>query len=453
MIETLDVAIIGAGPAGMAAAEQLYRLGLRVIVLDERAGPGGNVNAAGLDGPFSASHRLGRDYARGARATRAFAASGVPARYGCSISRVDGEVISYLQDGSLRRLSAARLVVATGAIERTMPFPAWELPGVMGAGAFQLLMKQSGVVPACDYVLCGSGPLVLLMACQLLSLGSRPVAVLDTNATRSPFGTGLSHPATLAQNAGAVAKGLAYLSRMRLAGIPIVSEVVALEAAGTVAVERLHYTQRGGRSGTISAGLVLCHEGVIPNTQLTLALGCKQIWNPAQSCMVPETDEDGQSSRAGTFVVGDAAGILGATAAPHLGTVAAMRIAQDLGRIAPGEAQRISRTAKAVLARERAFRVFLDRLPARHCRRGPDRRRDHRLPVRGRHGRNAAPGRAGRRTGPGTGQGLHAVRHGAVPGTDLRLGGQPHHRRGDRSEPRRGRNLSRPLPAEALVAY
>jgi NADPH-dependent 2,4-dienoyl-CoA reductase/sulfur reductase-like enzyme len=361
MTETVDVAIIGAGPAGMAAAQQLRGFGLRMVVLDERAGPGGNVNAAGLDGPFSASRRLGRDYARGARATRAFAASDVPARYGCSISHIDGEVVSYLQDGSLQRLSAARLLVATGAIERPMPFQGWDLPGVMGAGAFQLLMKQSGVVPAGDYVLCGTGPLLLLMACQLLSLGSRPAAILDTNATRSPFGSGLSHLSTLARNAGPVAKGLAYLAHTRLAGVPVVDDVVALAAAGSGSVEQVHYTQRSGRTGTIPTGLVLCHEGVIPNTQLTLALGCRHAWDSAQICMVPVTDQDGQSSRPGTFVAGDAAGILGAAAALHSGRVAAIGIAQDLGRIAPGDARAMSRAGRSVLARERAFRAFLDR--------------------------------------------------------------------------------------------
>lgn len=361
MTETVDVAIIGAGPAGMAAAVELQRLGLRVVVLDERAGPGGNVNAAGLDGPFSASQLLGRDYARGARSTKAYAATGVSTRYGCGISRIDGEIVSYLQAGSLRRLSAARLLVATGAIERPMPFPGWELPGVMGAGAFQLLMKQSGVVPAGDYVLCGTGPLVLLMACQLLSLGSRPAAILDTNATRSPFGTGFSHLGALARNAGSVAKGLTYLSRIRLAGIPVVGGVVALAAAGAGSVERLDYTQRSGRTGSIAAGLVLCHEGVVPNTQMTLALGCGHRWDAAQGCVVPVIDEDGRSSRAGTFVAGDAAGILGAAAAPHSGRVAAIRIAQDLGRITPADAGRLARAARDGLARERTFRAFLDR--------------------------------------------------------------------------------------------
>ncbi len=357
MTEAVDVVVVGAGPAGIAASMRLHEAGLRVVVLDERAGPGGNVYAGSLTGPFSASPRLGRDYAMGARAARDFASSGVPVRYGSSISRIDGEAISYLRDGALARISARRLILATGAIERPMAFPGWQLPGVMGAGAFQLLMKQSGVVPARDYVLCGTGPLVLLMACQLLALGSRPAAILDTNATRSPARTALAHLPAISRSTRSVAKGLGYMARIRQAGVPVIADVVGLAAIGSDTVETLHYTRRDGSSGTIAAGLVLCHEGVIPNTQLTLALGCRHVWDAAPSCMVPVTDEFGESSRKGTFVVGDAAGILGAAAAPHSGTLAAARIADEL---APGRARHESGAARAALAWEKAFRAFLD---------------------------------------------------------------------------------------------
>ncbi|MDP3342359.1 NAD(P)/FAD-dependent oxidoreductase [Frigidibacter sp.] len=361
MTETVDVAIIGAGPAGMAAARDLKALGLRVLVLDERAGPGGNVHASALDRPQEAASVLGGDYARGVAEARGFAASGVPARYGCSVSRVAGETIHYLQHGRLHRITAARLVLATGAIERPVPFPGWELPGIMGAGAFQLMLKQSRVVPAGDYVLCGTGPLVLLMACQLLALGSRPLAVLDTNSEAAPLGIGLSHLPTLARNAGAVAKGLSYMARLRLAGIPVISGVTRLEARGSDAVQAIRYTRRNGSSASLDVRMVLFHEGVIPNTQLGLALDCKHRWDEHERCLIPETDAYGESSRQGTFIIGDAAGILGASAAPHSARLAAMKIAQDLGCRLDDEAGGAVEAARRALNRERRFRAFLDR--------------------------------------------------------------------------------------------
>jgi hypothetical protein len=202
---------------------------------------------------------------------------------------------------------------------------------------------------------------VLLMACQLLAVGSRPVAILDTNAARSPLRIGLAHPGAIVRNPASVAKGLAYMARIRRAGVPVIGDVVALAAGGSDAVEALHFTRRDGSSGTIAARSVLCHEGVIPNIQLSLALGCRHVWDEAQYCMVPVTNEHGESSRKGTFVAGDAAGILGAAAAPHSGRLAAVRIAQELGKIGPEEARRGVGAAQSALARERAFRSFLDR--------------------------------------------------------------------------------------------
>ncbi len=359
MTEVIDVIVIGAGPAGMAAASWLQSRGVRTLVLEERPEPGGNVHAGALHGPFGASDLLGKEYAKGAAAAREFARGPVSVCHGCSIHRVDGNTVTFSQGGELRRVAAARLIVATGAMERPMPFPGWELPGVMGAGAFQLLMKQSGLVPGVDYVLAGTGPLLLLVACQLLALGSRPVAILDTNAA-SPFMAGACHAAAMAASPAAVWKGLGYLARIRRAGVRVIDKVVALAAEGSDSVETLRYWRRDGSTGALPAGLVLCNEGVIPNIHLTLALQCRHSWNEAQTCMAPVVDAHGETTRNGTFVAGDAAGILGAEAAPHSAMLAAAKIALDLGRITAEEADRETRAAQAALARQRRFRAFLD---------------------------------------------------------------------------------------------
>lgn len=360
MTTAVDVAIIGAGPAGMEAARDLTARGLQVVVLEERDGPGGNVHAAALDPAQDTATALGDDYVRGVAAARAYARSGIQTRYRCSVSRIEGETIHYLQDGRMRQITAARLVLATGAVERAVPFPGWELPGVMGAGAFQLLLKQSRVVPAGDYVICGTGPLVLLVACQLLALGSRPLAILDTNAGPAPFRIGLAHPWTLARNAAMVARGLSYMARLRLAGIPVISKITAIQALGQDAVRSIRFTRQDGTSAGLDVSMVLFHEGVIPNTQASLALDCLHRWDADQQCLVPETDSHGESSRKGTFIIGDAAGILGASAAPHSARVAARKIAEDLGHAPDQTAQgRIAQALRA-LNRERGLRRFLD---------------------------------------------------------------------------------------------
>lgn len=352
-----DVAVIGAGPAGMAVARDLAARGLSVQVLDERSAPGGNIHAAALQRPLAAASLFGAEYRKGAAAVQAFAASGIPVAYGASVMRVEGEVVHYSLDGRMHQLRAKRLVLATGAIERPVPFPGWDLPGVMGAGAFQLILKQSRVVPGGDYVIAGSGPLALLLACQLLALGSKPSAILDTST--APFRAGLVHLPVLAGNMGAVAKGLGFLAKLRLRGVRIISGVTGLQAHGGAAVEEITYTRHGGPGGSLKVGMALVHEGVIPNTQLALALECRSRWDAAQQCLVPQVDEWGESSRPGTFLIGDAAGILGAEAALHSARLAALRIAQQLGRPAQG-ADAAEASARRALTRLRGLRGFLD---------------------------------------------------------------------------------------------
>jgi NADPH-dependent 2,4-dienoyl-CoA reductase/sulfur reductase-like enzyme len=346
MTGKVDVAIIGAGPAGMAAARALQARSLRVMVLDERAGPGGNVYAAALDHPPGSAVLLGRGYAKGARVARAFAQSGVPVVYGASVSRIEGDSVHYVQNGRLQQITATRLVLATGAIERPVPFPGWHLPGVMGAGAFQLLVKQSRVVAAGGFVLCGNGPLFLLVACQL-----------ETNAVHSPARVGLAHLPTLARNIGSAAKGLSYMAQLRLAGVSVISGVTRLEALGGDTLQSVRYWRRNGGPTVLDASMLLINEGVIPGTQLSLALDCRHRWDTDQHCLVPETDEWGETSRSGTFIIGDAAGILGADAAPHSAMLAALRIAEQLGHRPEAGAAAIARRA---LNRAHGFRRFLD---------------------------------------------------------------------------------------------
>ncbi len=354
----VDVAVIGAGPAGMAVARDLVARGLSVQMLDERAGPGGNVHAAALHRPAASASVFGAEYQKGAATVQAFAAAGIPVAYGASVMRVEGQVVHYRLNGRMRQLEAKRLVLATGAIERPVPFPGWDLPGVIGAGAFQLILKQSRVVPGGDYVIAGNGPLVLLLACQLLALGSKPSAILDTST--APFRAGLAHLPALARNMGAVAQGLGFMARLRRAGVRVISGISGLEARGGAAVEDITYTRHSGPGGHLKVGLLLVHEGVIPNTQLALALDCRSRWDAAQQCLVAQEDAWGESSRPGTFIIGDAAGILGAEAAPHSARLAALRIAEQLGRPADGTEAAEASAARRALTRLRGLRAFLD---------------------------------------------------------------------------------------------
>lgn len=360
MTNEVDVCIIGAGPAGMAAVSAVHEMGRSVVLLDERSSPGGNIYRGAVDGPFSGTSLLGKDYALGAEDTRIFLEKGIATSWNSSVVRIDGDVTTYSDNGTIKRLRSRKLVLATGAIERPIPFKGWTLPGVMNAGAAQLLLKQSGAVPSGRYVLAGNGPLLLQLATQLIDLGVAPVAILDTNLGTSLVRHGLRNIRVVVENWRTFWKGAGFLATIRRAGVPVYRNVTFLEAKGEERVSAVRFGMSEGTVQELEVDLLLCHEGVIPNIQLSLAIGCDHEWNAEQVSFRPLTDQWGETTRVGTFAVGDCAGILGAAAAPATGHMAALKICADLGAIEAAECSSKAQPFSERIASERRLRAVLD---------------------------------------------------------------------------------------------
>lgn len=353
-----DVAVVGGGPAGLAAATVCARAGLETVLFDEQPAVGGQIYRAITETPVKHRAVLGPEYWHGAELVRDFEASGATLVAGATVWSLSPErELGVSVDGAARLIAARRVILATGAMERPFPVPGWTLPGVMGAGAAQVLLKTSGLVPSGRTVLAGCGPLLWLVAWQYLNAGARIDAVLDTTPAAN-WGAALAHaPGFLAS--AYFAKGLKLLWQVGRR-VPVVRGITDLRAEGEGRVQAVVYRRKGARETRLPADLLLLHQGVVPNVNLAMAAGIEHRWDDVQLCWRPVLDADGGSAVEGVAVAGDGAGIAGALAAEERGRLAGIAAARALR---PGAAGLPDAAAvRAALARAERGRRFLDLL-------------------------------------------------------------------------------------------
>jgi NADPH-dependent 2,4-dienoyl-CoA reductase/sulfur reductase-like enzyme len=360
MIDRIDFAVIGAGPAGMAAAVLAAELGLDTALIDEQDAPGGQIYR-GIERAAPGAN-LGAEYFAGIPLAAALRQSGAAYLPGTAVWHIDPDgTLSLMSTGGSRTIRARRILLATGAIERPVPIPGWTLPGVMTAGAAQIMLKTAGLVPSGRAVLAGQGPLIWLVAAQLARAGAPPALILETTSLANYHFAAHRLPATLWPARRALAKGFGLIREVKRAGIPIVRRVTGLRAiGGGRGDQRLQRVAWNG--GELPADLLLLHEGVIPNMQISLALQLEHRWDLAQLCWRPLVDEWGATALPAVSIAGDGGGIAGAEAAALTGRLAALDAASFLDKIDPADRDRRARPLRRALKRELAIRPFLDAL-------------------------------------------------------------------------------------------
>ena len=367
LVEPVDVAVIGAGPAGLAAATRAAGAGLTVVLLDEQETVGGQIYRAIERSDAQRREILGPDYVAGAALADTFARSGARYEPNASVWQVTRErSVHYLKDGKVGSFEAKRVVLATGALERPFPIPGWTLPGVLTAGAAQILLKSAGEVPTEPPVLVGCGPLLYLLGWQYVRAGVPIRALVDTTRHEDRW-RAKRHMISALRAWPYLAKGLQLLRALREAGVPIHDGADDLRIEGTPGddgTERAHalsFSVRGVPQ-RIEANVFLLHQGVVPNTQFSWSLRATHHWDDAQLCFTPQTDEWGELDLAGIFVAGDGGGIAGAQAAEAQGELSALAIAAQLGAIDQTTRNRSAAPLLRRLAEVRRIRPFLDTL-------------------------------------------------------------------------------------------
>lgn len=358
MTTALQPVIVGAGPAGVRAAQALVAHGVRPVLIDEAARAGGQIYRR----PPAHFQRT----AATLYGTEAARATALHATFDGLRDQVDHRPDSLVwnaQDARLdvlhgptqttRTVPYAQLIVATGATDRVLPLPGWTLPGVYTLGGAQVALKFQGCVIGERVVFMGTGPLLYLVAYQYAKAGAKVVAVLDTARLADQLA---AVPAMLTQPA-VFAKGVYYVGWLRAHGVALHGGVRPVRVDGDARVQGVAFEQ-DGHERTLACDAIGFGYALRAETQLADLLGCAFSYAPMHRAHVPVRDARGRTSVAGVYLAGDGAGIMGADAAEWAGELVALTLLADAG-VAVDAAR--ANALEARLDRLMAFRRGLER--------------------------------------------------------------------------------------------
>jgi NADPH-dependent 2,4-dienoyl-CoA reductase/sulfur reductase-like enzyme len=321
--------IVGAGPAGIRAAQTLVKAGIRPIVIDEAPSGGGQIYRQRLvPDERSAKDLYGSEAAKATNLHESFAQIGDRIDYlpETLVWNLRDEVADAVTGHRTRRIPFSHLILATGATDRVLPFPGWTLPGVFTLGGSQIALKSQGCAIGEEVVFLGSGPLLYLVAWQYLKAGANVAAVLDT----SPFSAKLHLLRGLFAQPSVVLRGFRYAAELIARGVAVRFGVQPLRIDGTARVEGIVWRERG-KEHRLACDSVGYGFSLRSETQLADLAGCHFVFDARDRAWRPERDGAGRTSMQGVYIVGDGAGIAGADAAELAGERAGLALLEDAG--------------------------------------------------------------------------------------------------------------------------
>jgi NADPH-dependent 2,4-dienoyl-CoA reductase/sulfur reductase-like enzyme len=322
-MEFVEVLVVGSGPAGLSAAVSAAQAGAGVLLVDRHDQPGGQLFKQIHKFFGSARHRAGT---RGFEIARELLTKvrlhDVDVRLGTLAWGIFDSLTVALSDGERSyQVQAEAIVVATGSSEKSLAFPGWTLPGVMGAGAAQTMMNVHRVLPGKQVLMVGAGNVGLIVAFQLLQGGAQVAAVVEAAPLVGGYGV--------------------HAAKLRRRGVPILTNHSIVEVAGVRCVERAKIAQVDssfrfvpGTEKWVSVDTVCLAVGLTPLCDLLWAAGADFTYEASLGGFVPIVDRSMQSTVPGVFVAGDASGIEEASVAMETGQLAGLAAARMVGHLA-----------------------------------------------------------------------------------------------------------------------
>lgn len=307
-----DLVVIGAGPAGLSAAIEGAKNGMRTIVFDENEKPGGQLFKQIHKFFGSKEHRAKvRGFNIGKELLEEASKVGAEIKLNATVTGIFPERnVSVNVGNHIETYRANSIVIATGAAERMIPFEGWTLPGVIGAGAAQTMMNLHGICPGKRVLMLGSGNVGLVVSYQLMQAGCQVIALVDVAPKIGGYGV---HAAKVART-----------------GVPFYLSHTIVKVEGNEHVEKITIGELKngkivpGTEKTMDADIVCVAVGLNPMSQLVRQTGAEMV---ERGGLVPVCDEYGATNVAGVFVAGDVSGIEEASSAMIKGHIAGLAAA------------------------------------------------------------------------------------------------------------------------------
>lgn len=323
-----DLAVVGGGPAGLAAAIEAAKAGVEVSLFDENEKPGGQLFKQIHKFFGSKEHQAGvRGNDIGYHLLDECQKVGVDTRLNTVVWGIEDNKIGITDGRTSKLVDAQRIIVATGASENPLSFPGWTLPGVMGAGAAQTMMNVHRVLPGTKVLMVGSGNVGLIVSYQLLLAGAEVVVVVEA----------------LPKIGGYVV----HAAKLRRAGIPILTSTSILEARGKETVEEATICSLDeklcpleGCEINLKADLICLAVGLSPLAELCWMAGCKFKYLPELGGFVPIHNENMRTTLSYLYLAGDVAGVEEASSAMEEGKLAGVAVAEELGYLKKDTAEK-----------------------------------------------------------------------------------------------------------------
>ena len=352
-VESVELAVIGAGPAGMAAAKAARDCGVQVVMLDDQPRTGGQVFRHGAKP--AALPRFAADIRDAYLHPSTLNIDYRPLH---AVWAIDEQALHICGPRGNYQLRPKRTIIAAGASEWVPPISGATLPGVTTGGGAQALLKTSGVIVGHKIAIAGTGPLLLQLGAQLLDSGASITRIFEV-ASFSQWATNVLHtlrcPSLAAQGAVLLTKVVGRGVRMSFGRIPVrvrgETHVIGVDVA------RIERPSDVVESVDIDA---LCLSyGLVPATELANMRGCALRFSPEFGHWQVVRDSEMRTSIADVFAVGDGAAIGGARFALLEGAIAGYAAARDLRHSVSTTAIRRETGLKRSISRLRPARRFL----------------------------------------------------------------------------------------------